>query len=142
MSFSTKECAWSQTSVKLLGRTIVGIRGFEFQKDFEKEYIYGAGADPIDINSGNKGYPGSLTLLKFEVDKLNDAAVAAGYEDITEVPHEAVVITTVFKKNPQDQARTITAMGVAFTNLTIAHQQAAKMSEVQLPLMAMKTTIR
>ncbi|HML58658.1 MAG TPA: hypothetical protein PKA85_09845, partial [Ferruginibacter sp.] len=77
MAFSTKECAWAQTSIKLLGRTIIGIRGFEFQKDFEKEYVYGAGADPIDINNGNKGYPGSLTLLKFEVDQLNDAAVAA-----------------------------------------------------------------
>lgn len=142
MAFSTKECAWAQTSIKLLGRTIIGIRGFEFQKDFEKEYVYGAGADPIDINNGNKGYPGSLTLLKFEVDQLNDAAVAAGYEDITEVPHEAVVVTCVFKKNASDQARTITAMGVAFTNLTLGMQQAAKMTEVNLPFMAMKTTIR
>jgi hypothetical protein len=142
MAFSTKECAWAQTSIKLLGRTIIGIRGFEFQKEFEKEYVYGAGADPIDINNGNKGYPGSLTLLKFEVDQLNDAAIAAGYEDITEVPHEAVVISCVYKKNAADQARTITAMGVAFTNLTLAMQQAAKMTEVNLPLLAMKTTIR
>lgn len=140
--FSTKECAWSHTSVKLLGRTIVGIRGFEFQKDFEKEYVYGAGADPIDINPGNKSYPGSLTLLKYEVDQLNDAAVAAGYEDITEVPHEAIVITSVYKKNQQDQPRTITAMGIAFNNLTVGIQQAAKMTEVNLPFMAMKTTIR
>jgi hypothetical protein len=73
---------------------------------------------------------------------LNDAAIAAGYEDITEVPHEAVVISCVYKKNAADQARTITAMGVAFTNLTLAMQQAAKMTEVNLPLLAMKTTIR
>ncbi|HML57987.1 MAG TPA: hypothetical protein PKA85_06420, partial [Ferruginibacter sp.] len=64
------------------------------------------------------------------------------YEDITEVPHEAVVVTCVFKKNASDQARTITAMGVAFTNLTLGMQQAAKMTEVNLPFMAMKTTIR
>lgn len=139
MSFSTAECAWAQTSMKVLGATIIGIRGFEFKKTKEGEYLYGAGDEPIDIQRGNKGYPGNLKLLKYEVDKLNDAAKVAGYEDITEVPHEAVVITTLYKKKATDPIRTITAAGVAFTEITAAMEQNGKMDEVQLPLLCMKT---
>ena len=70
MGFSTTECAWSQTSIKMLGRTIIGIRGFEFEKTIDDEYIYGAGDEPLDITSGNKSYPGSIKLLKYELDLL------------------------------------------------------------------------
>lgn len=142
MGFSTKECAWAQTSIKILGATIVGIRGFEFKKSIEKEYLYAAGDNPIDIQGGNRSFPGNLKLLKYEVDKLNDAALAAGYEDILEVPHEAVVITCVFKKNATDSARTITASGIAFTELTNALEQNAKFTEITLPFLSMKTIMR
>lgn len=142
MSFSTKECAWSHTSLKILGATIVGLRGFDFEKNFEKEYLYAAGNEPIDIQPGNKSYPGHLKLLKYEVDKMNDAALLAGYEDITEVPHEAIVITCSYKKVATDAARTITAMGVAFTNLKEALEQNGKMTEITLPFLSMKTILR
>ena len=142
MGFTTKECAWSHTSVKLLGATMVGLRGFEFDKDIEKEYLYAAGDEPIDIQNGNKGYPLNLKLLKYEVDKLNDAALAAGYEDILEVPHELIVITCQYKKRITDAQRTIVSSGVAFTSLKFAMEQNNKMGEVTLPGMAMKTVIR
>ena len=139
MPFSTKECAWSQTQIKFLGRTIVGLRGFEFKKSVEKEHLYGAGDEPIDIQTGNKKPDGNLELLKFEVDLLNDAAQAAGFSDITEVPHPAVVVTCTYQKNKGDQLRTITAFGVAFTDISFAMKQNAKMSEVTLPFINMKT---
>ena len=142
MGFSTKECAWAQTSLTMLGRKIIGIRAFSFEKSIDKEYLHAAGSDPIDIQVGNRQYPLSLTLLKHEVDLLNDAALAAGYEDILEVPHEAVVITCVFQKRKTDVARTITATGVAFTSLKNALDQNAKFTAVELPALAMKTVIK
>lgn len=142
MGFSTSECAWHHTSVKILGRTLVGIRGFEFEKNIEKEYLYAAGNEPIDIQVGNKSYPLNLKLLKYELDLMNDAALAAGYEDITEVPHEAVVITCVFKKRATDRARTITSAGVAFDNIKPAMDQNGKFSEITLPGKAMKTVFK
>lgn len=142
MGFSTKECAWHQTSMKVMGRTIIGIRGFELNKNVEKEYLYGAGDEPIDIQSGNKSYPGNLKLLKYEVDAMNDAAVTAGYEDITQVPHEAVVITCIYKKNPTDTARSITASGVSFTEIRNAMEQNGKMTEITIPFLSMKTVIK
>jgi hypothetical protein len=136
-TFSTKECAWAHVSVTLLGRTIVGLRGFEFKKTIEKEHLYGAGDKPIDIQSGNQKFEGNLKLLKFEVDMLNDAAVNAKYADILDVPHDQIVITCDFKKKDSDTTRTITVSGVAFNELTTAMEQNAKMTEVTLPFLAM-----
>jgi hypothetical protein len=135
-AFSSKECAWAQVSVKLLGRTIIGLRGFEFKKTVEKEALYGAGDEPIDIQTGNKKYEGNLKLLKHEVDLLNDAALAAGYADITEVPHSVVMITCMYKKTPADVSRVITATGVAFTEVGSSMEQGGKMTEVTLPWIA------
>jgi hypothetical protein len=143
MAFSTKECAWAQTSLKLLGATISGLRGFEFKKAIEKELIFAAGNEAIDITEGNKSVSGSLTLLKFEFDKLNDAAQAAGYDDITEVPFTAILITCAFKLNATSPVRIIeTPLGAAFTDCTIAMQQNAKMTEVPLPFISQKMTLR
>ncbi len=140
--FTTKECAWSQISIKILGRTIVGLRGFEFKKGVEKEHIYGAGSNPIDIQTGNVKPEGNLKLLKFEVDLMNDAAQLAGYDDYLEIPHTAVVITCAFKKAPTDEIRIIESSGVAFTEMSFAQEQGAKMTEVTLPFLAMKNTVR
>jgi hypothetical protein len=142
MAFSTSECAWKHVSIKILGKTIVGIESFEFEKNTETEYLYGAGDEPIDIQDGNKAYPGSLGLLKYEVDQMNDAAFAAGFLDVSEVPHEAVVITTLFKKRLGDPTRTITSTGVKFGDLKIAMSQNAKSTVVPLPFKAMKTVLR
>ncbi len=136
--FSTKECAFKHVTITVLGRTITGLRGFEFKKAIEKEELYGSGDEPIDIQSGNKKYDGNLKLLKYEVDLLNDAAQAAGYEDITEVPHEAIVITCQFKKTAQSASRTHAARGVSFTEMPFGMEQNAKNTEVTLPFIAMK----
>lgn len=143
MSFSTKECAWAQTTLKFLGGTPIGIRGFEFKKNIEKELIFAAGDEAIDITSGNKSVSGSLTLLKFEVDKLNEAAQKALYDDITEVPHTLLLVTCAFKLTPTSPIQIIeTPMGIAITDITYAMQQNAKFMEVPLPFISQKLTVR
>jgi hypothetical protein len=140
--FTTEECAWSQTSVRILGSTIKGLRGFSFKKGIEKEHLYAAGDDPIDIQSGNKKPEGSLKVLKYEFDKLNDAAQAAGYQDITEVPHELILITCAYKKKATDPMRVCEAAGVGFMEYEVAMEQNAKMTEISLPFLAIKVTVR
>jgi hypothetical protein len=137
-SFKTQDCAWSNISLTLLGRKLTGLRGFEVEKDVEKEYIYASGSEPVDIQVGNKKYPGSFKLLKFEVDLLNDAALQAGFADITEVPHTLITATIEFKKELIGTIRTISILGIAFTNLKFAMEQNAKMHEVTLTFMAMR----
>ncbi len=137
MGFSTKECEFKRISIDFNGRVITGLRGIEFKKSIEKEHLYGAGSKPIDIQEGNEEPSGTLTLLKHEVDILNDAAIAAGYADITEVPHELFSLTCSFKKRLTDRIRYISVVGMAFTDLTVAMEQNSKFAEVPLPFLAM-----
>lgn len=141
VNITSDECAWSRFEIKILGRTIKGLRGFGFKKEVEKEHIYGAGDDPIDIQSGNKKGSGSIKVLGFEADAMNKAARDAGYEDITDVPHEAVVITCAFKKRMTDPIKTYIASGVAFSEAGVDLEQNAKMREVSLPYLAMNVQL-
>lgn len=133
----TSECAWAQTSLEVLGRKIVGLRGFEIKLTIEKELLYAAGDKPIDIQSGNEKVEGNYKMLKYEVDMLNDAAQLAGYASILHVPHTLISGVVQFKKSLTDKIRIITVPGLAFTDMTIAMEQNAKMTEVPLPFLAM-----
>lgn len=139
--FTTEECAWAQTKIQVLGRTIIGLRGFSIKKGIDKEVLFAAGDEGIDIQTGNKQITGSLTVLKYEWDKMNDAALVAGYGDILEVPHVGIVITCQYKKYVTSKTRTITVLGVAFTDDEVAMQQNAKMTEIQLPFLALKRIV-
>ncbi len=90
------------------------------------------------IQIGNKSITGNIVILGFELDQLNKAAQNVGYQDITEVPHEAISLTGAFKKSPFDKKTSMFVRGVAFTEYTHAMQQNAKMREVTLPLLAME----
>ena len=137
VNITSSECAWSHFEVQFLGRVIKGLRGFEFNVEAEKEHLYGAGSDAIDIQSGNIKNTGSITALGFEVDMMNQAAAAVGFDDITKVPHEAIVITCSFKKLPTDSIKTYVARGVAFTEAKTSMKQNDKQREIQLPFLAM-----
>lgn len=137
VNITSSECAWSSFEVKILGRVIKGLRGFSVKKTVEKEHLYGAGDEPLDIMSGNKKYEGSLKVLGFEADAMNKAATVAQFGDITEVPHELIVITIAYKKRITDPVRTYTATGVAFTESGLEMEQNAKHREVTLPFIAM-----
>lgn len=134
--FTTTDCDWSQTSVSVLGAKLVGLRGFEFKTEHEKEHVYGSGKKPISIASGNVKPSGSLKVLKSDYDKMHEAARIAGYENLAEVPYEAIVITCNYKKGTSTLKTTI-ATGCSFTDLSQAMEQGAKFQEISLPFICM-----
>ena len=137
INITSDECAWSHFEVKILDRVIKGLRGFSFKKEVEKEAVYGAGNDALDIQTGNKKNSGNIKVLGFEADAMNKAARDAGYDDITDVPHEAIVITCSFRKRKTDPIQTYVASGVAFTEAGADLEQNAKHREITLPYLAM-----
>lgn len=137
INITSSECAWSHFEVKLLSKVIKGLKGFSTKKTVESEHIYGAGNEPVDIMKGNTKYEGNIKLLGFEADALNKAAQAAGYDDITEVPHELIVITISYKKKQGEKINTIVTSGVQFTEDGFEMEQGAKNREVTLPYIAM-----
>lgn len=137
INITTSECAWAQFEVKILNRVIKGLRGFESKKTVDAEHLYGAGAEPIDITKGNVKYEGSIKLLGFEADAMDKAAQDAGYDDITDVPHELIIITISFKRRSTDKIKTFLTRGVQFTEDALTMEQGAKNREVTLPYIAM-----
>jgi hypothetical protein len=138
MDLKTDDFAWSHVTMIVLGRRLTGLRGFELSKKVEKEHVFASGSEPVDIGDGNKTYTGSVKILKHELDKLNDAALLVGYADITEVPHTAITITCEFKKTLAAKRRLISVLGVGFTEMTVAMEQNAKMTEVTVPFLCMR----
>lgn len=134
---TSSECAWANFEVKILGRTIKGLRGFSLKKEKDVEEVYGSGVEPLDLNEGNNKYSGSVKLLGFEVDAMNKAARTAGFDDLTEVPHEAVVLTLSFKKKATDPLTNYTVRGLKFTEWGAELEQGAKHRETSLPFKAM-----
>nr|DAS61661.1 MAG TPA: putative XkdM-like protein [Caudoviricetes sp.] len=137
INIRSSECAWKHGELILLGRRINGLRGFELKKTVEKEHLYGTGQNPLDIQEGNIKCEGSIKVLGFELDAMNRAAMMAGYSDITEVPHEAIVMTVKLQKTAAEQKTVFNVRGIAFTEAVNSMEQNAKMREVTLPFLAM-----
>ena len=137
INITSSECAWKHAELMILGRRITGLRGFEIKKSVEKEHLYGAGQHPIDIQEGNVKVEGSIKVLGFELDALNLAARASGFSDLTEVPHEAIVLTLSYKKRITDLPTLVNVRGVSFTEYSHSMEQNAKYREVTLPFIAM-----
>jgi len=68
--FDTKQYAWKDITVVMLGRPVAGLREIRFKGSVEHEPVYGAGDEPQTINSGNKMYEGQISLLQSEMEAL------------------------------------------------------------------------
>ncbi len=144
MHIKSSEYAWHHTEVKIADRIIVGITAWELKKTVEKEEQYGAGQHPIDIQAGNIKCSGSITLWGYEADRLEQAAQAAGYDSILDVPHELLSVTVTARKLAKDPITKWIARGVAFTETTDTLKQNDKRRECSMPFICMdinKTTI-
>lgn len=133
----SSECAWQHSTVVLLNRVITGLRGWMLNTSVEKEYVYGAGNEPIDINEGNVSYTGSVTLLGYELDALDRAARSAGYDSITRVPHELITMVVKMQKSVRDRVVMYTVTGISFEGQEDSQNQNDKNREITLAFKAM-----
>lgn len=133
----SSEYAWHHTEVKILDRILTGITAWELNKEEEKEAQYGAGQHPIDIQAGNIKCSGSINVWGFELDRMEQAAQAAGYDSILDVPHELIVVTVTARKLSKDPITTWVATGVAFTSTKDSMSQNDKKRDCPLPFICM-----
>lgn len=138
--FDTQEVAWADISVRVFDTTIKALRGSKYSKEKETEALYAAGSEPVGIQEGNNKYEGSLKVLKSGLDMMNEAARSAGYRDITDVPYQAIVITTNFKEGFGRPMRTDVKKGVKFSKYEKNLDQGAKFMEVELPYLYLQLT--
>jgi hypothetical protein len=129
----SREFEFADIKVSLLGVELSGLRGITYKKTQEKEPVYGAGNQPKSIQRGNKKYEGTLMLLKSDFDILCRAAVAGGYEDITDVPSKDINITCVYQQSESTSIiSTDTCMFCEFTECEDGMKQGDKFKEISL----------
>lgn len=141
MGFDTREFEYADIKVKMLGAELEGLRGLTYKKSQEKEPVYGAGNKPKAIQRGNKKYEGNLSLLKSDFDLLNKAAIAAGYEDISDVPGKLINMTCVYQKEGDPLIQTATLLNVEFTEFEDGMKQGDKFKEISLPFICLNVII-
>lgn len=92
MAFNTKEYTWSDVRVVLLGRELTGIQAVSYKMAQDKEPVYGRGNEPLAIQSGNKSFEGSITLLQSELEALLAAVKAVNsLYHLTDISFDLVV---------------------------------------------------
>lgn len=129
-SFDSKEYAWKDISFSIFGGTIIGIQELTYKKTRTLEKVYGAGNEPLALNEKNKEYSGNIILLRSEFDKLNDAAQAATYDDVLDLPGFPVTISF----SNDTKVRTHTLKNVKFTEFSDGAKQGDGFLTVTLPI--------
>ena len=139
MGFNSREFEFADVKVSILGVELSGLRGLIYKKTWEKEPVYGAGNEPRAVQRGNKGYDGTLSLLKSDVDALGKAARAAGYASIIDVPGKDINVTCVYQKEEDLAAlSTDTLINVEFTEFEDGQKQGDKFKEINLPFIFLR----
>ena len=90
-TFNSKEYAWVDVNVVLLGKPVVGLRGIEYKSKRQKEALYATGKKARGIQMGRKEYEGTVTVLQSELIAMQAAAKAKGYDDVTDLEFDIIV---------------------------------------------------
>lgn len=130
MFFDTKECEWSDFTVYINGVKITKLTGLKYKKTVEKELLYAAGSDPLSIQRGNKGYTGTLTVLRGAVEDMNRATISAGGEDLTDAEFS---IVGTYKAKGARGLSTVTIATAEFSEFEDGLMQNDKKGEIALP---------
>lgn len=86
-----REYAYGDIDVFLFGQPVLGLRGIEYKKSKNKDYVRGAGRNPRGIQHGEYSCEGTLTILQSELEALNRTAKAKGYDSLLDVDFDIVV---------------------------------------------------
>jgi len=130
--FDSKECEWADMTISVSGSPLTKIRALKYGVKTKKEHLYAAGDDPISIQSGNREPTGSFKVLKSAIDAMNEAALAAGGRDITDLVFDIVVF---YKPAGARPPQTDTLVGCEVSAFDKGWQQGATNMDVELPFL-------
>lgn len=133
MAFNSKQYAFTDISVIILGREIQGIRGVKYSVKTDKEVLHGRGRKAFSIQQGAETIEGELTLLQSEVEALRAAikTVNPTYK-LTDVAFDIVVTY-----GNGTTAVTDIIQGAEFTEYEKGLAATDKYMEVSLPFLAL-----
>jgi len=142
MSFNSKQYAWANVEIAPFGAKMTGCRGIKYKTAQEKEYAYGAGDDPHSIQSGNKSYEGSISMLQSTYEAIQEAAIAAmgPGASLSDIP--PFDIPVAYKPKTTGPIVTDIIKFAEFTEVEKGMSQGDKLMEIEVPFMAIKVLNR
>ena len=82
-----KMAGWNSVTLNMLGRDVEAITAIAYDDSVEKENVYGAGKFPVGRGEGNYAAKASITILKEEVNALqNSLPPTMGLDSIAPFP--------------------------------------------------------
>ena len=132
--FDSKECSWKDLRVFVEGVEVIKITALKYGVKAEKEHLHAAGDEPIGVQTGNRTYTGSITLLLGAFNDLNAAAIAAGGRDVTDI---SFGIVASYKKQGSRAIQIDKLVSVEISEFEISNVQNQKKNEVMLPILFM-----
>ncbi|ASZ11095.1 hypothetical protein KTO58_19760 [Chitinophaga pendula] len=131
-TFDSREYEWADLTLMLGTRDVTGFRGITYTEKVERELIYGKGAYPHSIQSGNISYEGELTLLQSEYEAL----VKAGKGSVMSLTLDAnLSYGNPVKGDPMTTDRIV---GLRFTESKKEFKQGDKYMEISLPFIFLR----
>lgn len=126
--FDTEQFSWSDLSIQIDSRVVVGLRGISYKKTIEKEFVYAKGNDPLAIREGKISYEGEIKILQNELELLIEAAPEGDLQGLRDL-----LITIAYER---DELVIVDQLfGVSFTEIGKALSQGETFMEVTLPIM-------
>jgi hypothetical protein len=85
--------AWADIRVNILGRTLTGITGIDYDDDEDSEFYHGAGQHVVAFGNGNIKATCKIKIYKYELDALIRSAKAKGIQRLQDVDFFDIVVT-------------------------------------------------
>ena len=133
--FNSREYEWSDVTVVLSNRDVIGIRGIKYKETIEREALYAKGKMPHSIQGGNISFEGEITVLQSELEAL----IAAGKGSILRLKG---LTANISYGDPLDGDSLITdrVEGIYFTESEKSLTQGDKNMEITLPFIALNVS--
>lgn len=131
--FDSRQYEWSDITLNLGGKDIIGFTGIRYGSKQDKEPLYGKGNEPYSIQKGNKSHDGELTMWQSTYETLR---ANASDRSVLSLQLDGVVLYG----NPSagDVITTDVLQGIQFTEEAKEFKQGDKKTEIKLPFIYLR----
>lgn len=131
--FNTTEFQWKNLTLVAMGMTFEAVTEVEYDVEVEKKYVYGRGAKPRGIQSGNEKPSGSLTVKQ----SLLEALIRTAQKEDKNAKLTDIVFDIQVQYLKGTEMVRDRIVGAEFTKQPKSLKQGDGEMDVKLPFMAM-----
>lgn len=123
--------SWASIKMNILGNQVLGVTAINYGSATDIQNGYGAGQMPVDRGEGNYSATASVTLKKYEVERITAALPPGG--QLSDIPPFDIPI--VFQPKGSDPLQKVILRNVQFISDDRSHSQGQTGLDVNLGLL-------